>query len=84
MNNPAIDTPNQCPEFPFFGAPYPDARCIDGRLYDLDHCDDNGNLYIPTDYYYCPFCHPKEFMAQQDMTEEEFEEYITPLRERYE
>lgn len=28
----------QCPEFPFFGASYPDARCINGYLWDLDDC----------------------------------------------
>ena len=27
---------NQCPEFPYFGARYPDARCIDGLLHDMD------------------------------------------------
>ena len=29
----------QCPEFPFFGALYPDARCCDGYLWDLDSYD---------------------------------------------
>ena len=29
----------QCPEFPFFGASYPDARCINGYLWDLDKCN---------------------------------------------
>lgn len=54
----------QCPEFPFFGANYPDARCIDGQLYDLDDCDDEGNPCafesIP-----CPFCRTKEFIESQ-------------------
>lgn len=27
---------NSCPEFPYFGAPYPDAICVDGYLHDLD------------------------------------------------
>lgn len=30
----------QCPEFPFFGASYSDARCINGYLWDLDKCDE--------------------------------------------
>lgn len=47
---------NSCPEFPFFGAPYPDATCIDGYLYDLDHCDINGNLYQMSERIPCPFC----------------------------
>lgn len=42
-------TPSKCPEFPYFGARYPDAQCIGGKLYDLDKCDDNGNLDEPTD-----------------------------------
>ena len=45
----------QCPEFPFFGASYPDARCINGYLWDLDKCDENGNLYGVGDIP-CPFC----------------------------
>lgn len=24
-----------CPQFPYWGAHYPDACCIDGKLYDL-------------------------------------------------
>lgn len=51
-----------CPEFPFFGAKYPDAGCIDGQLYDLDKCDDNGNLYVPGEYWPCPFCNTEEFI----------------------
>lgn len=51
----------QCPEFPFFGASYPDARCIDGYLFDLDKCDENGNLYGDGDIP-CPFCNTEEFI----------------------
>lgn len=47
---------NQCPEFPYFGARYPDATCIDGILHDLDKCDDNGDLYEPSEMIPCPFC----------------------------
>lgn len=50
-----------CPEFPFFGASYPDARCIDGRLWDLDKCDDNG-LYSSGDNPPCPFCNTEAFV----------------------
>lgn len=50
----------QCPEFPFFGARYPDACCIDGYLWDLDKFED-GKLYgggeIP-----CPFCNEEAFI----------------------
>ena len=52
---------NQCPEFPFFGASYPDATCIDGELWDLDKCDENGLIssgYNPP----CPFCNTEAFI----------------------
>lgn len=52
---------NQCPEFPFFGASYPDARCVDGQLWDLDKCDDNG-LYSSGDNPPCPFCNTEAFI----------------------
>ncbi len=52
---------NQCPEFPFFGATYPDARCVDGHLWDLDKCDDNG-LYSSGDNPPCPFCNTEAFV----------------------
>jgi hypothetical protein len=63
---------NSCPEFPFFGAHYPDATCIDGSLWDLDKCDVDGMLYgggeIP-----CPFCSPEDWKEYNyyDQTPEE-------------
>ena len=66
ITNPKVirydDEINSCPEFPFFGATYPDARCIDGNLYDLDDCDYVGNLYDYGDYNPCPFCRKNEFI----------------------
>lgn len=50
-----------CPEFPFWGASYPDACCIDGKLYDLDRCDENG-LLDAIDDVPCPFCRTDEFI----------------------
>lgn len=52
---------NQCPEFPFFGARYPDATCIDGYLWDLDNCDENG-LISTGDNPPCPFCNTDAFI----------------------
>lgn len=52
----------QCPEFPFFGARYPDARCVDGYLFDLDDCDSNGNLYDLGYDVPCPFCNKEKFL----------------------
>lgn len=53
---------NPCPEFPYFGARYPDATCIDGILHDLDKCDDEGNLYEQGDNVPCPFCQTESFI----------------------
>lgn len=39
-----------------FGAAYPDSVCIDGRLFDADDCDNNGNLYDREDDVPCPMC----------------------------
>lgn len=44
-----------------FGAgSYPDSVCIEGRLYDADACDNEGNLYEPDDDIPCPMCKPRE------------------------
>lgn len=51
-----------CPQFPYWGASYPDAFCIDGKLYDLDRYDNNGKLYEPIDDIPCPFCRTEEFI----------------------
>lgn len=53
---------NNCPEFPFWGASYPDACCIGGKLYDLDYCDENSNLYDKCETVPCPFCKTEEFI----------------------
>lgn len=50
----------QCPEFPYFGASYPDARCIDGFLWDLDSYE-NGELFGGGDEP-CPFCNEDSFI----------------------
>jgi hypothetical protein len=50
----------QCPEFPHFGAKYPDAACIDGYLWDLDSYE-AGHLMIGGDHP-CPFCNSEEYI----------------------
>lgn len=50
-----------CPEFPYFGAKYPDATCVDGFLWDLDDCDENG-LLSSGDNPPCPFCNTDAFI----------------------
>ena len=39
-----------------FGAAYPDSVCIEGRLFDADYCDNEGNLYDREDDVPCPMC----------------------------
>lgn len=68
------DNKNQCPEFPFFGAAYPDATCIDGVLYDLDDCNDDGTLN-EKDNTPCPFCCTEAFLESQIG---EADDYETP------
>lgn len=52
-------------EGPMFGAVYPDATCIDGYLWDLDSCDDDGNLCggAPAP---CPHCNTREYLDYLD------------------
>lgn len=75
---------NQCPEFPFFGATYPDATCIEGRLWDLDKYE-NGKLYGGGEHP-CPFCNTEEFiqdLKDNDVTDEQIEGYMKFLNEKY-
>lgn len=65
----------QCPEFPYFGANYPDATCIDGYLYDLDNCDVNGNLYEPSEKIPCPFCNKEEYFMDKEEDSAAMERY---------
>lgn len=63
-----------CPEFPFFGATYPDATCIDGFLWDLDKCDEKG-LLSGGDNPPCPFCNKESFVDYfTDLTDEDIED----------
>lgn len=75
---------NSCPEFPHFGAYYPDATCINGYLWDLDKCDENG-LYGGGDDP-CPFCNTElyiEWAIDEDTSREVILQGIEFLREKY-
>lgn len=84
-------TQKQCPEFPYFGARYPDARCIDGYLWDLDKFED-GKLYGGGEEP-CPFCNQEAFIEQHigeeiegqwfGTTREKLETYIAQLKMKY-
>lgn len=66
-----------CPQIPFWGASYPDACCVDGKLQDLDYCDENGNLYDKGEDVPCPFCQTEEFIRYDPFfKEDEFYEGI--------
>ena len=61
-----------CPEFSHFGARYPDARCIDGYLWDMDS-DENGYLTSGGDDP-CPYCNPNEYMEYKKWLTDMFEQ----------
>lgn len=76
----------QCPEFPYFGARYPDARCIDGYLWDLDKCEGDA-LYGGGDVP-CPFCNSDEFIENHEdesagWTKERLTKYVEQLKEKH-
>lgn len=53
-----------------FGASYLDSRCFGGRLYDMDNCDDEGNIFEPIAYIPCPKCNKRWYpLAAQKVTE---------------
>lgn len=82
-----MNTKNQCPEFPHFGAHYPDARCIDGYLWDLDKYE-NGQLCGGGDDP-CPFCNEdeyKEWLNYSDSDSQQkqrIDDHIKYLRKKY-
>lgn len=79
---------NPCPEFPWFGAWYPDARCIDGFLWDMDSCDDDPNTFHNGGDMPCPFCNRESFIEyhldeDNDVARADLEKYIAKLQEKY-
>lgn len=54
----------QCPEFPYFGAKYPDATCIDGYLWDLDSFDSEAGGMTSGGHDPCPFCNTEKYIEQ--------------------
>lgn len=87
-----IDNKQQCPEFPHFGAHYPDAACIDGFLWDLDSNNEEGLLTHGGDDP-CPFCNTEAFIEHhigeeidgvwEGLTREKIVAHIDWLKERY-
>ena len=74
-------------EFPFFGATYPDAVCIDGYLWDMDSWD--GNYYFSGGDVPCPVCNTEEWLElvlenESFESREEALEYVEKLKKKYE
>lgn len=73
-------------EFPFFGASYPDAKCIDGYLWDMDSGDRDGLTIGGNDP--CPVCNTEAWLDVV-LEDELFEsresalEYVEHLKKRY-
>lgn len=76
-----------CPNFPFFGASYPDAGCFDGHLRDLDDCDDNHLVYEHSENWPCPFCNTEAFIKQYaeygGIKYKEARLWVKQLKEKY-
>lgn len=75
-------------EFPHFGASYPDARCYDGYLWDMDSWDESlGGMTVGGDDP-CPVCNTDKWL-ERVMENEEFEtkenalDYVKHLKEKY-
>lgn len=73
-------------EFPWFGAHYPDAQCIEGYLWDLDSYED-GLLTMGGEYP-CPYCNAGRFMSYLRESVEEagwiaFTEGESPMNNPY-
>lgn len=76
-------------EFPHFGATYPDARCCDGYLWDMDSWDKSlGGMTIGGDDP-CPVCNTEEWLrivVDEDgvfKTREDALAYVEQLKKRY-
>ena len=73
-------------EFPHFGANYPDAKCIDGYLWDMDSYE-NGIYTIGGDDP-CPICNTEKWLKdvlddEIFKTRDEALEYVKMLKSKY-
>ena len=74
-------------EFPYFGATYPHARCIDGYLWDMEGEGIYYSSYAGNGYP-CPVCNTKKWL-EQVMENGEFETkesalaYVEQLKKHY-
>lgn len=73
-------------EFPHFGANYPDAKCIDGYLWDMDSYEDG--VYTIGGDDPCPICNTEKWMKdvlddEIFKTRDEALEYVKMLKSKY-
>ena len=75
-------------EFPFFGANYPDARCCDGYLWDMDSWDEELQGFTIGGDEPCPVCNTEKWLEEvieRDLFDSRKEalEYVEQLKKRY-
>jgi hypothetical protein len=73
-------------EFPHFGASYPDAKCIDGYLWDMDSYEDG--VYTIGGDDPCPICNTEKWLKdvlddEIFKTRDEALEYVKMLKSKY-
>ena len=73
-------------EFPHFGANYPDAKCIDGYLWDMDSYEDG--VYTIGGDDPCPICNTEKWLKdvlddEIFRTRDEALEYVKMLKSKY-
>ena len=73
-------------EFPHFGAYYPDARCINGYLWDMDSYEDG--YFTIGGFDPCPICNTEKWLkevldSELFDTEKEALEYVAQLKKKY-
>lgn len=70
--------------FPLW-ARYPDAKCIDGLLYDMDSWDDDLQEYTSRWDEMCPVCHPEYWLesCETEYERKRYLEWIEGLKKTY-
>jgi len=76
-------------EFPHFGASYPDAKCCDGYLWDMDSWDESLGGFTVGGEEPCPVCNTEVWLHSVVGEDEVFEtkeealQYVEQLKTKY-
>lgn len=75
-------------EFPHFGASYPDARCCDGYLWDMDSWDESLRGFTIGGDDPCPFCNTEEWLEtvlenETFDTKEDALDWVEQMKKKY-